>query len=103
MNLDVVKSSAILRKRLKERITEELKLSYGQVVKDAKKHGMTITKPVLSYYFNYDKPCKGYPTSRQILWLAFRYSISIVLEVEMLPYNEDQAIQAVKLMFSDEE
>ena len=100
--VDIVLYSPIVKKCIKKRF-EELDLKATDVIKDAITQGMTtLTKEKLSRYLNNDVPIKGFPTQRDILWLATRYSIRIKLVVDYGSYDPDIAIPKAKEILKEQ-
>ncbi len=99
-SVDIVKQSEALRRHLRDRL-EELKVTYQNIIDESKKYKMSITKSNLSIYFNRSEN-KGILTQRQIIWMCFRYGITIFLTIEKIPYDEKACIKKIKEYFSPE-
>ena len=72
--IDIIRHNDIIRNAIKARI-DELNLSYNDIIKDAKKYNVSLSKSALSTYFNGVK--KRGLTHRQVLWLGTRYNLTI--------------------------
>jgi len=96
--IDIVKSSIIIKKALQKRF-EELNLSYNMIVKESNKYDIKLTKHKLSVYFNHTSIQSGYPSQGQIIWLCFRYGIDLNLIIKPSPYDETEALNKVNLYY----
>lgn len=99
--LDIVVGSKPLKDMLRYRILTELKLSYPQIVQNAKEDGIVgINKANLSKYFRHDKPISGAISQRSVLYLAVRYGIETGLKGSFIDYNEQKLKDKVKIIFN---
>lgn len=106
----LVKDSSNIRNTLLKR-WEELKLTPGQILLDARLKGMKFNFAQLSKYMNHGN-VQNSLTEESIIWLCIRYGISIKLlvgrptldgtKLKMViePYNEKQCLDNLKLHFN---
>jgi hypothetical protein len=108
----IIKSSDKIRKAIIDRITE-LKLSQQQIILDASQRGYKLPMDMLSRYINHGD-MRGSLREEQIVWLATRYGIYLSLKVgkmiidednrpeyKVTPYDEEEAVSALKKLFPD--
>ena len=89
--LCIVKSSAIIKKKLTERFAELENLSYGDVSRDAKKRGMKIAVSSLSRYFGKKPHVRSGLSQENILWLCIRYCINVQLKIKVKSFDQETA------------
>ena len=92
---DIIKSSVKLRQLLMQRF-EELDLSFNNVIREAKLHGMKLNKSGFSRYFSQTHPTGNILTQFQILWLTKRYGIEITFSIKKLEYDEAQCLRNIE-------
>jgi len=98
--IDIITGSNHIKKLVKKRIFEELKLSYGNIIANAIEDGVNgINKANLSKYFSSDKPISGSISQRSLLYLCVRYGISIKATGKLVEYFETQAKERARAMF----
>ncbi len=93
----IVKSSKNIRTFLQQRM-EELNLTPAAVVKDAQERGRKIDSASLSKYLHNPDSVGGLP-EETITWVAERWGINLYLNVTMPPYNEENALKRLKIIF----
>lgn len=99
--LDIVTGSKPLKKMLKYRLFEELKLSYGKIIHNATEDGINgINKANLSKYFGSEDSISGSISQRSVLYLCVRYGINTGLKASFVDYNEDALKAKVKIIFN---
>ena len=89
-----IKDSIEIRKLLTERF-EELKMTWKDVLADARTFGVKIDRANASRY-NTMSPDKHNLSQEHILWLCARWSISVDLEIKKLEHDEGKAVLAAK-------
>lgn len=97
----IVKSSGVIRSALQERF-KELGISLRGASRDANERGKSIDVSSLSRYFKHGEKNAYVPSGlsqENVLWLCFRYNITVKLIIKVLPYNEDQALKTLKQIF----
>jgi len=107
--MSIVKESDKLRKALKER-WDKLELKQKDVVKDAMERNFKIPGEALSRYMSGKQ--KGSLSEGQIIWLAYRYGIFVMLQVgipkqkadgtvsfAVPPFNEERSLALLKKIF----
>jgi hypothetical protein len=100
--IDIVTASKPLKKMLKMRIKEELGLSYGKIIANAKEDGISgLNKSNLSLYFGNDKPMSGSISQKSLLYLCVRYGINVGIKASFFRYNEKLMKEKVKRTFSE--
>lgn len=98
--IDIVLYSEHIKKALKKRLFEDLKLMYGDIIADAEKLGYKgIEKGALSRYFNSSIPLSGSISHQTVIFLCTRYGVSLLIKVGLKPYNEEEFIQRTKQLF----
>lgn len=112
----IIKDSSILRKALKQRLIEELKMDLAEIVDDAKDKGASFTKSSLSKHLNHGN-IPGSLSEENIVWLSIRWGIPIQLQVGKLvfvnkgkrgvrnvipPYNEEKSLEMLNQIFRHE-
>lgn len=95
----IVKDSKDIRTLLEERFTE-LELSSTEIIADAHKRGyVALQKSPLSRYRNSGN-VKGTLTQEDIIWLCFRYGISVnLISAAKQPYIEKDCLKLLKKHF----
>lgn len=105
----IIKDSSSIREFIKQRI-KELDLKPAGIIKDAGERNMKIESAALSRYLK-NGNCKGSLSEENIVWLCLRYGIDVMLiagtpkikdnklKIELPPYNEEQALAKLKLIF----
>lgn len=95
----IIKQSTNIREKLQTRF-EELGFSYTQITAEATRFGQTnINVSTLSRYFS--GQTKNSLTESSIIFLCYRYGIVVSANVNVLPYNENECIKNVLLIFPE--
>lgn len=100
--MSIVKDSSALRDALEKRLIELYPnngngFKQNLVIKDAEERGFKIAAAPLSKYFKGID--KGSLSEIQIVWLALRYGIDLLLRVNAKPFNEVEALNKLKIIF----
>lgn len=94
--MSIIKDSPKLKEELLKRLKELYPSNIGfgfknnLIIKDAKERGIKIAAEQLSRYFS-DKPQKNTLSEEQIIWLSFRYGITIQLAIGV-PVVKDNGV-----------
>lgn len=100
LNNDILTSSQSVKELLRKRIFDELKLTYRDVERDAKRFGTKgIFTSTLSRYFNNKYPVYGGLKHANIVWLCLRYGIELKLYCNLIKYNEEECMETLKKFF----
>jgi hypothetical protein len=100
--IDIITGSSHIKKTVKKRLFDDLQLSYGKIIANAKEDGIGgINKANLSKYFSSDSPVSGSISQKSLLYLCVRYGINIRAIVKPMPYNEVEAKQRAVTMFGN--
>lgn len=96
----MVKQSSTILKELRKRLFDELGLSQAQIVAEAERFNqVNIKAGTLSRYFK--GVTENSLTQESIIFLCTRFGIIITLNVKPVPYNEQDCLNRIKLLFPE--